>query len=174
MSIGGVPLAFANVVPRGDIGIVGASGTGMQEVSTLIARHGGGVAHAIGLQLEGEVEMFRGKGLEVVRAVEPCRGVEARADPLEDAGHRPTGRRVEPARPLEHPAFEQMGGAGMPHRLVARADVVDDARGHHRRRLVGEQEHPQAVAHQFQFLNSPVRRDVAKVFAHPISLVPLS
>ena len=47
--IGGVPLAFANVIARGDIGIVGASGTGMQEVSTLIARHGRGVSHAIGV-----------------------------------------------------------------------------------------------------------------------------
>jgi FdrA protein len=46
--IGGVPLAFANVVPRGDIGIIGASGTGIQEVSCLIARAGGGVSHAIG------------------------------------------------------------------------------------------------------------------------------
>jgi succinyl-CoA synthetase alpha subunit len=47
--IGGVPLAFANVVPRGDIGIVAASGTGLQEVSALIARHGRGVSHAIGV-----------------------------------------------------------------------------------------------------------------------------
>ncbi|MGE5170810.1 MAG: acyl-CoA synthetase FdrA [Rudaea sp.] len=47
--IGGVPLAFANVVPRGDIGIVAASGTGLQEVSTLIARNGMGVSHAIGV-----------------------------------------------------------------------------------------------------------------------------
>jgi FdrA protein len=47
--IGGAPLAFANVIPRGDIGIVGASGTGLQEVSTLIGRHGGGVSHAIGV-----------------------------------------------------------------------------------------------------------------------------
>ena len=46
--IAGVPLAFANVVPRGDIGIVGASGTGIQEISSLIARAGGGVSHAIG------------------------------------------------------------------------------------------------------------------------------
>lgn len=46
--IGGVPLAFANVVPRGDIGIVGASGTGIQEISCLIARAGRGVSHAIG------------------------------------------------------------------------------------------------------------------------------
>jgi FdrA protein len=47
--IGGVPLAFANVVPRGDIGIVAASGTGLQEVATLIARNGMGVSHAIGV-----------------------------------------------------------------------------------------------------------------------------
>ena len=46
--IGGVPLAFANVVPRGSIGIVGASGTGIQEVSCLIANNGGGISHAIG------------------------------------------------------------------------------------------------------------------------------
>ena len=47
--IGGVPLAFANCVPRGDIGIVGASGTGIQEVTSLIARSGGGISHAIGV-----------------------------------------------------------------------------------------------------------------------------
>jgi len=47
--IGGVPLAFANAVPRGGIGIVGASGTGTQEVSCLIAQAGGGVSHAIGV-----------------------------------------------------------------------------------------------------------------------------
>jgi FdrA protein len=46
--IAGLPLAFANVVPRGDIGIVGASGTGIQEVSSLVARAGRGISHAIG------------------------------------------------------------------------------------------------------------------------------
>jgi FdrA protein len=46
--INGVPLGFANVVPRGDIGIIGASGTGIQEVSCLIARAGRGISHAIG------------------------------------------------------------------------------------------------------------------------------
>jgi FdrA protein len=46
--VAGAPLAFANVVPRGGIGIIGASGTGIQEVSCLIARAGGGISHAIG------------------------------------------------------------------------------------------------------------------------------
>jgi FdrA protein len=47
--IAGTPLAFANAVPRGDIGIVSASGTGLQEVATLIARMGGGISHGIGV-----------------------------------------------------------------------------------------------------------------------------
>lgn len=47
--IGGTPLGFANAVPSGDIGIVSASGTGLQEVACLIARGGGGISHAIGV-----------------------------------------------------------------------------------------------------------------------------
>jgi FdrA protein len=46
--IGGVPLGFANAVPRGAIGIIGSSGTGIQEVACLIARAGCGISHAIG------------------------------------------------------------------------------------------------------------------------------
>ncbi len=47
--IGGTPLAFGNVVARGDIGIVSASGTGLQEVSCLVDRLGAGVSHGIGV-----------------------------------------------------------------------------------------------------------------------------
>lgn len=47
--IAGVPLAFANEVPSGNIGIIGASGTGIQEISCLIARAGKGISHAIGV-----------------------------------------------------------------------------------------------------------------------------
>ncbi len=46
--INGVPLAFANMVKRGNIGLVAASGTGLQEVSTIISNHGGGISQAIG------------------------------------------------------------------------------------------------------------------------------
>lgn len=41
-------LAFANIVGKGDIGIVGASGTGTQEVSVIIDKLGGGVSQVIG------------------------------------------------------------------------------------------------------------------------------
>jgi FdrA protein len=46
--LGGRPLAFANVVRRGPVGVVGASGTGIQEVSCLLDRAGVGVSQAIG------------------------------------------------------------------------------------------------------------------------------
>ncbi|UXS57743.1 acyl-CoA synthetase FdrA [Staphylococcus delphini] len=43
-----VPLAFTNIVKEGNIGLVGASGTGIQEVTTIIDREGTGVTNAIG------------------------------------------------------------------------------------------------------------------------------
>ncbi|MGF3076157.1 acyl-CoA synthetase FdrA [Facklamia sp. P12955] len=46
--ISSIPMAFTNVVKPGNIGVVGASGTGIQEVTTIIDRLGGGVVHAIG------------------------------------------------------------------------------------------------------------------------------
>lgn len=46
--LGGIPVAFANKVKRGTIGIAGASGTGIQEVISIISRNGGGISHAIG------------------------------------------------------------------------------------------------------------------------------
>jgi FdrA protein len=47
--INGIGLGFANAVPRGNIGIVAAAGTGLQEVSTLIAQAGHGITHGIGV-----------------------------------------------------------------------------------------------------------------------------
>lgn len=47
--LGGVPLAFANMVRKGSIGIVGATGTGIQEISVTIDRLGGGISQAIGV-----------------------------------------------------------------------------------------------------------------------------
>ncbi len=46
--INGVPLGFANVVRKGDIGIAAASGTGLQHVTTLLHHMGAGISQAIG------------------------------------------------------------------------------------------------------------------------------
>ena len=46
--INGKPLCFANVVRRGSVGVVAASGTGLQEVTCLVDRFGSGISQAIG------------------------------------------------------------------------------------------------------------------------------
>ncbi len=46
--INGVGLGFANRVRCGNIGVVGASGTGLQQVTARIHQLGGGITHALG------------------------------------------------------------------------------------------------------------------------------
>ena len=47
--LNGVPLGFANAMPRGRVGFVAASGTGLQQVTCLLAARGEGVSQAIGV-----------------------------------------------------------------------------------------------------------------------------
>lgn len=47
--LAGVPLGFANAVSRGRVGVVAASGTGLQQVASLLAAAGEGISHAIGV-----------------------------------------------------------------------------------------------------------------------------
>ncbi|MFR4485970.1 MAG: hypothetical protein ACLT78_00035 [Escherichia coli] len=46
--VNGIPLGFANVVKRGAIGVIGASGTGLQEVTCRIDQLGAGISQALG------------------------------------------------------------------------------------------------------------------------------
>ncbi|MCZ6453541.1 MAG: acyl-CoA synthetase FdrA [Alphaproteobacteria bacterium] len=70
--IDGVPLGFANVVRRGNIGVVAASGTGLQQVICLVDSAGGGISQAIGTG---------GRDLDVrVGGVTMMRGIRALAD----------------------------------------------------------------------------------------------
>ncbi len=46
--VAGVGLGFANVVRRGPVGLIAASGTGAQEFTSLVHRAGSGISHAIG------------------------------------------------------------------------------------------------------------------------------
>ncbi|MFQ5894933.1 MAG: hypothetical protein ACE5JJ_03830, partial [Nitrospinota bacterium] len=45
----GVPLGFANEVPRGRVGVVSASGTGLQQVACLLAQAGEGLSQGVGV-----------------------------------------------------------------------------------------------------------------------------
>lgn len=78
--ISGVPIAFANAVRPGNIGVVGASGTGIQEVTSLIERLGGGVVHAIGTggrDLKAEVRAVTMKDVLVALAHDDATDVVA-------------------------------------------------------------------------------------------------
>lgn len=66
--IGGRPLAFANRVRRGSIGVIGASGTGIQMVTSLIHQMGGGISHAIGVG--GRDLMAEVGGLAMLQALD--------------------------------------------------------------------------------------------------------
>lgn len=46
--LNGVALGFANVVPRGAVGVVSAAGTGLQEVTSLLGQRGVGISQGLG------------------------------------------------------------------------------------------------------------------------------
>ena len=70
--INGTALGFANVVDRGNIGLVAAAGTGLQEVTVLIDVLGGGVSQALGTggrDLKAEVDgRMMSLGLDALEA----------------------------------------------------------------------------------------------------------
>lgn len=73
--IKGVPLAFANQAKKGKIGIVGASGTGIQEVTCILDGEGYGITHAIGTG---------GRDLaEEIGAITFLKGIEILADDID-------------------------------------------------------------------------------------------
>jgi FdrA protein len=139
----GVALGFANAVERGPVGIVGASGTGIQEVCCLLDAAGVGVSHAIGVggrDLSAEVGgLMMRRGLELLARDEGTETIVVISKPpdpevaraIEEAAEA-TGKRVvlgfgltleEAARAAAGdalPAFEER---------LRRAPVAGDVRG---------------------------------------------
>ena len=68
--VGGIGFGFANRVRRGPIGLVGASGTGLQAITSRIHQLGGGISHAIGTgarDLKGSVAgAMAARGMELL------------------------------------------------------------------------------------------------------------
>ena len=110
--IDGVALGFANAVERGPVGIVGASGTGTQEVCCLLDAAGIGISHAIGVggrDLSAEVggTMFR-RGIELLAADDDTEVIVAISKPPDpDVARRRHAGRF---------AGRQAGGVGVPRR----------------------------------------------------------
>jgi FdrA protein len=83
--IDGVALGFANAVERGPVGIVGASGTGIQEVTCLLDAAGIGISHAIGVggrDLNAEVGgLMMRRGLELLAGDDGTEAIVAISKP---------------------------------------------------------------------------------------------
>ena len=88
--LNGIGLGFANVVPRGRIGLVAASGTGLQAVASHLANLGEGISHGIGV---GGRDLSEAVGGTMTKPRPPaarlgCGHAGHRAD-LETAGNPP-------------------------------------------------------------------------------------
>jgi succinyl-CoA synthetase alpha subunit len=133
--IGGVPLGFANAVRRGSIGVVGASGTGMQEITSLIDRYGGGISHAIGTgsrdlseRIGGEMTVIALKALLDDPATSTI--VLVSKPPHEKAAERVLGALADTPKTVVV-AFLGLAilelPAGVPSERVWQADTLEDA-----------------------------------------------
>ena len=94
--LAGAPIGFANAVPRGDIGLIAASGTGLQEVACLIARAGGGISHGIGVggrdlgaAVGGATTLAAIDALDRDAATERIVLISKPPDPVTARAHRP-------------------------------------------------------------------------------------
>jgi len=90
--LGGVGIGFANAVRRGTIGVIGPSGTGLQEFTCLVHHAGGGISHAIGT---GSHDLSDGIGgattLMALEALERDPSTEVIAIVAKPAGDRMLG-----------------------------------------------------------------------------------
>jgi FdrA protein len=143
--IGGVGLGFANRVRRGRVGLVGASGTGLQAITTHLHELGAGVSHAIGTggrDLKQEVGAATARQALDVLARDPDTDVivlvskppapevatmllgaaRATGKPVEVdfIGYPPPGRQVDTL----HFAASLREAAEIAHRLAARPDTA--------------------------------------------------
>jgi FdrA protein len=125
--INGIGLGFSNVVSRGSIGIVGASGTGMQQLTCLIAAGGMGVSQAIGTggrdlsEAIGGVMMLR--GLELLANDEQTKVIVLVSKPPAER----VAREILAAAQIRKPAVVVFLGAD-PKRFASVAGNVHMAR----------------------------------------------
>ena len=75
--VNGAPLGFSNAVPKGRVGLVSASGSGLQQVMCLLAQAGEGVSHGLGVGGRDLSEEVNGiMMLEGLKALEQDRETE--------------------------------------------------------------------------------------------------
>ena len=113
--IDGVALGFANAVERGPVGIVGASGTGIQEVCCQLDAAGIGVSHAIGVggrDLHRDVGgLMMRRGLELLDADADTQVIVAISKPPDPEAARAIQRRRRRSRDARDPRLRRAAGS---------------------------------------------------------------
>jgi FdrA protein len=131
--IGGVGVGFANVVRRGSVGAIAASGTGLQELACLVHNSGGGISHGIGVggrdlsDAVGGISALR--ALDALESDESTRVIALVSKPPGDRTRRRIDERLEAC---SKPVVTCFLGAGPSDRSGARGNVrragtVDEA-----------------------------------------------
>jgi FdrA protein len=117
--IGGVGLGFANRVREGDIGLIGASGTGLQAILSRIHALGSGVSCAIGTggrDLSAEIGgIAAAQGLDLLRRDSETRVIVLVAKPPDP---EVAGRLLALARDTGKPVVVHFLGAPLPGRKL--------------------------------------------------------
>jgi succinyl-CoA synthetase alpha subunit len=129
--IDGQPLGFANAVRRGGIGLVAASGSGLQEVMCLLDQGGGGVSQAIGAGGRDLHERVGGltmlAGIERLARDPETRVIVLLSKPAPPAVAEPV---LAAARRAGRPVVAALLGAGpqpLPGAGVQQAGTLEDA-----------------------------------------------
>jgi succinyl-CoA synthetase alpha subunit len=131
--LGGVPIGFANAVRAGAISLVGASGTGLQEVTCRIHALGAGVRHAIGT---GGRDVY-----EEIGGITMCQAIDLLAQdaatrviaivskpPSPDVARRVLARAVAAGKPCVLLFLgEDVSGPSLPGHVVAVRTLADAA-----------------------------------------------
>jgi FdrA protein len=132
----GVALGFANAVERGPVGIVGASGTGTQEVCCLLDAAGVGISHAIGVggrDLSAEVGgLMMRRGLELLAADPDTEVIVAVSKPPDP---KVAGALEDAAAAAGKPVILAFGETTLEDAAARAAEIVGAAPARHDDRL---------------------------------------
>ena len=104
------------------------------------------MAHAIGFDGDIAFQAFAADGREVIGAVEGGAGIELAADAFQELLDAVALRVVEALAALEHHVLEDVRRAGDARHLVARPDLIGHLKRHHRRGVIGHQQHGESIA----------------------------
>lgn len=124
-------LGFGNTIREGTIGLVSASGTGLQEVTTLIHKAGLGISQAIGTGGSDLSEQVGGittiKGLDLLEADEQTKVIVLISKPPAPSA---TEKVLEVARRSRKPVVITFLGGNLSPRMLGKlrtADTLDEA-----------------------------------------------